>query len=178
MHGIECTTCHDPHSAGMKVVGSSASDADASALCENCHKDVMKNFPLSQHAQAGVTCVNCHLGFNVKDGNTARWISARFTRLLTMNFFHRWIPATSVIPIKCMLRVRPWRQPPSRLKRRAALLHPIPDAMVTPVQPVTNQAPPVSPVGLAGVAGLMGLAGGMVLAPWLDRAYRRLSNRR
>jgi hypothetical protein len=32
---------------------------------------------------------------------------------------------------------------------------------------------PVSPVGFASMAGLLGLAGGMVLAPWLDRLYRR-----
>lgn len=32
---------------------------------------------------------------------------------------------------------------------------------------------PVSPMGYAGLAGLLGLAGGIVLAPWLEKFYRR-----
>jgi hypothetical protein len=49
---------------------------------------------------------------------------------------------------------------------------PEPTQAVTPISPVTNQPVPVSPVGFAIIAGLLGLAGGMVLAPWLERAYR------
>ena len=33
---------------------------------------------------------------------------------------------------------------------------------------------PVSPMGFAALAGLVGLAGGMVLAPWLERLYHRV----
>jgi len=32
---------------------------------------------------------------------------------------------------------------------------------------------PVSPIGFSLMAGLVGLAGGMVLAPWLERWYQR-----
>jgi hypothetical protein len=32
---------------------------------------------------------------------------------------------------------------------------------------------PVSPWGYAGLAALIGLAGGMVLAPWLEKWYSR-----
>ena len=50
-----------------------------------------------------------------------------------------------------------------------------------PVEPTVEEktasiAPepgPVSPVGFSAMAGLIGLAGGMVLAPWLERWYRR-----
>lgn len=38
---------------------------------------------------------------------------------------------------------------------------------------VTPEPTPVSPVGFSVLAGLIGLAGGMVLAPWLERWYRR-----
>jgi hypothetical protein len=48
----------------MKTVEGQRGNGDASALCENCHKDAMKNFPTSKHAGAGVTCVNCHLDFD------------------------------------------------------------------------------------------------------------------
>ena len=39
----------------------------------------------------------------------------------------------------------------------------------------TESPSPVSPAGYAGLAGLIGLAGGMVLSPWLERWYRRIS---
>jgi hypothetical protein len=47
-------------------------------------------------------------------------------------------------------------------------------APVVEATPVTPQPTPVSPVGYAGLAGLVGLAGGMVLAPWLERFYHRV----
>jgi len=42
-----------------------------------------------------------------------------------------------------------------------------------PVVEITPEPTPVSPMGYAGLAGLLGLAGGIVLAPWLERFYRR-----
>ena len=38
---------------------------------------------------------------------------------------------------------------------------------------VTPEPDPVSPIGFSALAGLLGLAGGMVLAPWLERWYQR-----
>jgi len=59
-NNIVCTTCHDPHSTSFKL--SNLSDADASALCKNCHKDVATDAQHSAHSDAGVTCIMCHLG--------------------------------------------------------------------------------------------------------------------
>ena len=39
---------------------------------------------------------------------------------------------------------------------------------------VTPEPDPVSPIGFSALAGLLGLAGGMVLAPWLERWYQRV----
>ena len=36
---------------------------------------------------------------------------------------------------------------------------------------------PVSPIGFALLAGLVGLAGGVVLAPWIERFQNRLDLR-
>jgi hypothetical protein len=55
---------------------------------------------------------------------------------------------------------------------------PGPTAVMVATQPVTNEPTPVSPVGYAGLAGLVGLAAGMVLAPWLERFYHRVSKQR
>jgi hypothetical protein len=38
---------------------------------------------------------------------------------------------------------------------------------------VTPEPEPVSPMGFSALAGLIGLAGGMVLAPWLERWFHR-----
>jgi hypothetical protein len=39
--------------------------------------------------------------------------------------------------------------------------------------PVSMQPQPANPFGFAMVAGLIGLAVGMVLAPWLEKVYRK-----
>lgn len=175
LHGMDCTTCHDPHSAGMKAIAGSTAAADASPLCENCHKDVMQNFPLSQHAKAGVTCVNCHLGFNIKDPNVApvdfsaahKAPDHLFTPSLATcnkchsNQMHAPAPAVAAAAI--------------RAEQAGGAPTEAPAVIPTPIAAVSNQAPPASPIGVAGVAVLMGLAGGVILEPWLDKAYRRFS---
>lgn len=175
VHGIECTTCHDPHSAGMKVLGTGSNSADASYLCENCHKDVMQNFPISQHAQAGVTCVNCHLGFNIKDGNTA---PVDFNSVHKAPD-HQFLPSLATCD-KC--HSNQMHAPGPALAAAAIQTEasggaptPSPAIIPTPILSTAGPAPAVSPIGLAGVVGLMGLAGGMVMAPWLDRAYKRFN---
>jgi hypothetical protein len=40
---------------------------------------------------------------------------------------------------------------------------------------VTEEPSPVSPVGFAAITGLIGMASGMMLAPWLERFYRRMN---
>jgi hypothetical protein len=51
-----------------------------------------------------------------------------------------------------------------------------PDAMVSgDSAEVTENPDPVSPVGFAAITGLIGMASGMILAPWLERFYRRMN---
>jgi len=42
-----------------------------------------------------------------------------------------------------------------------------------PTVSVTPEPEPVSPMGFSAMAGMIGLAGGMVLAPWLERWFHR-----
>ncbi len=175
-HGIDCTTCHDPHSAGMKDVAASSKTApDASGLCENCHKDVMKNFPLSQHAQAGVTCVNCHLGFNIKDPTVAP-VDFTMSHKAPNHQFTPSLDTCNKCHSKQMHAPAPGAAAAAIVAEHEGSTPVNADAAIAgPVAPVSNQAPPASPIGIAGVAALIGLAGGMVLAPWLDKAYKRFS---
>jgi predicted CXXCH cytochrome family protein len=172
--GMTCSVCHDPHSAGMKTApGVRVTPLDASDLCINCHKDAMKNFPTSKHAQAGVTCVNCHLGFNAKDKTFAETHKAPD---------HDFLPSLDTCG-KCH---SDQMHAPGNAVAAAAIKAehlggtptPTPVPVVAPVVPVSSEPAPVSPLGFAGIAGLLGLAGGMVLAPWLERAYRQFVNAR
>ena len=172
--GMDCTVCHDPHTAGMKSIPGSTfvPNKDASALCENCHKDSMKNFPTSKHAAAGVTCVNCHLGFNIGDQNTdfgaihAAPDHSFLPSLDTCNKCHadqmhapgQAVAATAI-----------------KIEEAGGTPTPEPAPVVSPVPPVSNEPAPISPIGFAGMASVVGLAFGMVLSPWLERAYRHLS---
>ncbi len=172
---MTCTVCHDAHTAGMKTVVGSAPTTDASDLCINCHKDAMKNFPTSKHAEAGVTCVQCHLGFGVNDTSTTG----------TVDFVnahkapdHSFVPTLATCN-KC--HANQMHGPGEAAAASAIKVEeiggtatPVPTDVVTPVPPVTNQPAPVSPIGFASMAGLIGLAGGMVLAPWLEKLYRRM----
>ncbi len=173
---MTCSVCHDPHTAGMKTVGGDTTPTiDASALCANCHKDAMQNFPTSKHAEAGVTCVNCHLGFNV--GNLA----ANATDFVTAHKApdHSFTPTLAT----CNACHANQMHAPGQAVAAAAILieesggtptpNPIPAA--TPIPPVSNQPGPVSPLGFAGLAGLLGLAGGVVLSPWLEKMYHGMN---
>jgi predicted CXXCH cytochrome family protein len=55
---MTCTTCHNPHTTELKVVNTSGS----SPICENCHKSQSQSATHSAHADAGVSCIQCHLG--------------------------------------------------------------------------------------------------------------------
>jgi hypothetical protein len=50
-----------------------------------------------------------------------------------------------------------------------------PDSMASVDTLVVSAEPrPVGPVGFAALSGLIGMATGMILAPWLERWYKRI----
>ena len=52
--GIQCQSCHDPHSQMPKA-------ETITALCTNCHKEMGESFTHGTHANAGLECSNCHM---------------------------------------------------------------------------------------------------------------------
>jgi predicted CXXCH cytochrome family protein len=173
---MTCSVCHDPHSAGMKTIaGETSTTTDASALCENCHKDAMQNFPTSKHAEANVTCVNCHLGFNVglQTVSPTDFIAAHrapdhsfMPTLVTCNTCHSnqmHAPGQAVAAAAI------------KIEEAGGTPTPNPTPVATPIPQVTKQPASLSPLGFSGLAALLGLAGGMVLSPWLERLYRRFN---
>ena len=174
--GMSCTVCHDPHRAALKVMPGAPSNDDGSALCENCHKDAMQNFPLSEHAKAGVTCVDCHLGIgNINATNP----TPTSTDLMSVHKApdHSFTPTLDTCE-KC--HATQMHSPGDavaaaafKVEQLGGTATPEPTDVVTPVPSVTNSPTPVNPLGFAVVFGMLGLAGGMVLAPWLDKVYQR-----
>jgi len=173
---MTCSVCHDPHGAGMKsVTDAAAASPDASDLCANCHKDAMQNFPTSKHAEAGVTCVNCHLGFNVGKADVTDFVASHKAP------DHSFIPTLDTCN-KC--HASQMHAPGAAMAAAAIAVEesggtptPSPTPVATPIPLVSNQPVPVSPFGFAGLAGLLGLVGGMVLSPWLEKLYRNFNGK-
>jgi predicted CXXCH cytochrome family protein len=164
--GMDCATCHDPHSASLKLTLNLKEDngyKDASSLCITCHEEASMNFPYSTHAQEGVTCVSCHLQ-HVETGETTIHAVPDHSfkaSLQTCTKCHEDQMHTSG----------------EALTPGAVNTNNVQPGTTTPLEVVeaspitTNQPSPVSPIGYAGLAALIGLASGMVLSPWLERWY-------
>ncbi len=159
--GMTCTVCHDPHSATLKTV-QGQEDVGPSALCINCHSEVSMAFPYSKHNQAGVSCVDCHLRhFEVGSNDIHAIPDHSFTASIT----------TCSACHADQMHAQPTDP---TIGQGAAIIQPV--STSKPVE-AESKPSPVSPLGFAGLAGLFGLAGGMVLQPWLEKAYRNLNKK-
>jgi len=162
--GMSCVTCHDPHSASLKITYSNDGSGyqDVSQLCINCHQEASMNFPYTSHHKQGVSCVDCHLEHLESQSPAAphtvpdHSFSASLKTCNTCHAdqMHADAPAVGTENSSAPASVEV--------------------APVLETTPVTPHPTPVSPVGYAGLAGLVGLAAGMVLAPWLERFYHRV----
>jgi predicted CXXCH cytochrome family protein len=160
--GMECATCHDPHNATLKKAAgprdAQPTTDDISQLCINCHKDYNMTFSYTSHHQKGVSCVDCHVK-NFGDPSASTVPDHSFNaNLASCNTCHS-------------------QQMHSPTEATAPEGNPAPAAVEAAVEAptvaVTPEPAPVSPMGFSAMAGMIGLAGGMVLAPWLERWFHR-----
>jgi predicted CXXCH cytochrome family protein len=161
--GLDCATCHDPHSASLKTatgpdVGKKTDDV--SQLCVTCHQESSMDFPYTTHAQQGISCVDCHvkgLGNAEKTAHTVpdHSFNASLASCNTCHAQQMHSPAEAI-----------------NTKETTLPLLAEPNVEVKPASAVP-EPDPVSPIGFSAMAGFIGLAGGMVLAPWLERWYHR-----
>jgi len=159
--GMTCTVCHDPHSSSLKTV-QGQEEVGPSALCINCHSEVSMAFPYSKHNQVGVSCVDCHLR-HFEPGTTD-------IHTIPDHSFAASIATCSSCHADQM-HAQPTETSISSTTPSTQL-----ENTPTPGQAASNPSP-VSPLGFAGLAGLIGLAGGMVLQPWLEKAYRKMNKK-
>lgn len=169
--GMDCAVCHDPHSASLKQIPTAAGSPemkDASQLCINCHKEVSMEFPYSQHHEKGVSCVQCHVEHLEEQNREPHSMPDHSFQasLKTCNTCHadQMHGATGEASVPAAEETTPAEGTETAPVEEAA-----------EGSPVTTEPSPVSPIGYAGLAGLVGLAAGMVLAPWLERFYHRVS---
>lgn len=81
-HGAEgsCESCHGPGKAHVESGGdatkifrfTTASPPRINATCLGCHSDAHPNFPLSEHAKAGLSCIDCHSAHHFKSEPTLK----------------------------------------------------------------------------------------------------------
>ena len=159
--GMNCATCHDPHSASLKItkpLDGSAQYTDASQLCITCHNDVSMDFPYSQHHQRGVSCIDCHVSHTVGTSSDVHALPNHSFKasIDSCNACHSTQMHSTTVIVGT-----PQPAVPSLTDTQ------IKEAGLNP------QPTPVSPIGFASLAALIGLAAGMVLAPWLEKWYRR-----
>ena len=162
--GMDCATCHDPHSASLKKAAGPRDTApttdEVSALCINCHKESSMKFSYTSHAQKGVSCVECHVKHLGNGDRTAHTVPD--------HSFKASLDSCNTCHAQQM-------HGPNGAKTPDGVTVPVTITSAEEVKPIAAapEPEPVSPMGFSAMAGFIGLAGGMVLAPWLERWYHR-----
>ena len=166
--GMDCATCHDPHSASLKkVAGPRVGEQtdEVSQLCINCHKEYSMDFSYTSHHQQGISCVDCHVKHLENAERTAHTVPD--------HSFNASLASCNTCHAQQM-------HSPTKAGNAQGTSAPASAQIPSEVQlaSVTPEPDPVSPIGFSVLAGLIGLAGGMVLAPWLEGWYQRTVNRK
>ena len=168
--GMDCTTCHNPHNASLKITVNLKDQKveDASQLCISCHEEASMNFPYSVHSKQGVTCIGCHLEHVESEAAVHKVADHSFK-------------ASIQTCAECHAEQMHAEGTASATENEiaAAASSAAPTATNEPVAALVDQSPivspspaPVSPLGFAGITALIGIAAGMLMAPWLERGFR------
>ena len=162
--GMDCATCHDPHSASLKTVigprDAKQTTDDVSQLCITCHREHSMDFSYTSHNQKGVSCVDCHVKHLGNADRTAHSVPD--------HSFNASLDSCNTCHADQMHSA-------TQSEATEGVTAPLSGEPTAEVQfaSITPEPDPVSPMGFSALAGLIGLAGGMVLAPWLERWFHR-----
>ena len=160
--GMDCTTCHDPHSTSLKAVAGprlGTKTDEVSQLCINCHQKNSIDFSNTSHHRQGISCADCHVRRPETTPRTAHTVPDHSfnVSLASCNGCH---------PRQMHSPMNSTNTAGTTMPATVDLLSNVNLASVAP------EPDPVSPIGFSALAGLIGLAAGMILAPWLERWYQ------
>jgi hypothetical protein len=150
---LDCIDCHGQHSTTLKA-------EDASTLCANCHKERASNYTHTAHSEEGLTCANCHLTTMTAGeglGHTLRDHSFN-VKLSTCTECHKEYLHN---PVDAHVEQESEQIEPGEL-------------VSAETAGVSLEPSPVSPVYFALLSALIGMAFGLLVAPWIERWYRRV----
>lgn len=150
---LSCIDCHGQHSTSLKA-------ENATSLCKNCHADATTDYIHTSHSANDASCADCHLELtNAQkgEGHAARdhTFNVKFT---TCNACH----AQSILN--------------ATTEQIHVAADTPPDAMAAvETLGVSLDPAPVRPIYFALLSALIGMAFGLVLAPWIERWYRKMN---
>jgi predicted CXXCH cytochrome family protein len=153
---LTCINCHDPHATSLKT-------SDTSTLCASCHGTRVAAFAHSSHAEQDLTCTDCHIGETDNELGMGR---AKHTH-------------TFAVDLDACTRCHENEIHNATVAMLINAETPVPPESMASGHPTTVSAEP-APTNALGVATftlLIGLAFGIVLAPALDRGFRRIARR-
>jgi predicted CXXCH cytochrome family protein len=156
---MDCVDCHGQHSTSLRT-------EDAEALCASCHRDRASTFAHTAHSQEGLTCAACHLEpeEQIGQGHSTRDHSF-LVKLSACNACHAY-----------------QMHDPAEIHSdmgTSEIVH-VEEVGVdivdeTQTSGVSLDPGPISPIYFALLSALIGMAFGLLLAPWIERWFRRIS---
>jgi len=150
---MDCVDCHGQHETSIK-------GEDADALCNSCHRERASSYAHTAHSEVGLGCADCHLAEldgEIGGGHAYRDHSFH-VKLSTCNECHEY-----------------QMHDPSAVHTGEDVHEP--DALAAVESAGVSVEPdPVSPMYFILLAALIGMAFGLLVAPWIERWYRRLTD--
>ncbi len=147
---LTCVDCHGQHSTTLK-------SGDVSTLCSRCHEERASVFVHSSHGNEGLSCADCHLGPIV-------WEGSEIHQVRDHSFY---------VNLASCERCHSDQLHAAMLQEAEPQAESSPHVVGLETAGLSMEPDPVNPMSFAVLSGLIGMAAGMILAPWLERWYKR-----
>jgi formate-dependent nitrite reductase cytochrome c552 subunit len=163
IHGQEnlaCVRCHNPHTTDLRADG-------VQTLCQSCHNEVAHFYSYTGHAEEGLLCSDCHL--RVSDAAEGQMGEGHGQRVHSFT-----VDLESCSQCHEDEMHYPGEDAMTLEDDLGTAMEPA--LSMASVVPLNSEPDPVSPFGFAVLASLVGMGFGIVVAPWLEKWNRRVSN--
>jgi hypothetical protein len=171
VHGeadLTCSRCHNAHTTEIKA-------DDVHDLCQHCHQERTHSYDLSTHAQQGIQCIECHLPIisdetRLGPGHRVHTFAVNLQSCVACHGDYLHNPEAEPCDPEKILEAQEQGIVYECNKNeitQAGLGFPMAE------NSLMTQPQDVSPFGFTIIGTLAGVAAGMILAPWLEKWFRR-----